>query len=189
MKIRRLAILFIAGGCLSACLSTSSSEVKNKTVFFEIHNVDQMIEEKSDSERYIKLNTVMIENWPLDLKPSKTSSVKMGKKFIPDGPTTWLYIADEKNRVDYWLLETFQGRVFFEGWRIAFNDGVIDVANTAKEVEAKVSIKEKLPLELSGKAECYISWLKQMALRQPANNIADDVADFKTQLIIYCNKF
>jgi len=197
MNLLKSIVLISAGGFLSACVAMSQPQTQLKpqsqlqpkiqTESFQIINKHQNGSDNYHSASDMQLQTVIIKNWPFISRPSKNSEIKNGRDFKPDGPTTWLHISDKENKIDYWLFETFQAKDYFHSWQVDFGINSFLITNKEKQIENQVGFDQSLPVKLSNQPECYLGWFKRIALKQPSPHIADDVADFKSQIAIYCN--
>ncbi|WP_396588262.1 hypothetical protein [Bermanella sp. R86510] len=188
MKFISILIMLIA---IAGCYSASKPQVANALVvpneqtFFEINGaaptgaVSMQVQNQSTF-----FGGLEIKHWPNIKLNCEPCEVEKGGKFHPDGPTQWVSLTS--GNLSTLLVSTYQTSDYIEPWRFSYKADMLTIENTQAEFETNALYNAERPIKLVGNSQCSLVWLKREAQAQPAANISNDIAEFKTQFVMQC---
>lgn len=191
IKLFSISAVFLGlMGCQSASkphLAEPVSETEaSPSLFFEIRGAAPTgAVTPSYEEKALILGDLEVVNWPSTKLECDSCLVRSGREFHPDGPTQWLKIeGDEQSML---LVSSYQQRDFIDSWHISYQKDALVIEDRETEVKSSVTYDASLPVLIQD-TDCELVWLKREVQTPVSEGISNDVAEFKTQFAVQCNK-
>lgn len=133
------------------------------------------------------MGKITIDNWPLEELPCVTCQIEFKRDYFPQGATLMLHMTDVEGK-DTWLVSSVKSRVRFDSWWIEYSEDEVKLTEIASKKATHLKSRIKDAIKINSDKKCHALWAYQRKKIQPQPNISDDVAKFKSQLIIQCLK-
>ncbi|MGR6874523.1 hypothetical protein ACU6U9_20020 [Pseudomonas sp. HK3] len=131
------------------------------------------------------LGPVRVQNWPLDQFECNNCQVELSRKNHPDGQDLLLKLVTPSG-VTTWVASSYQKWLRFDFWKLELSGSQFTLLNTRSNQLSEFNTDVVSSFSMGTEPNCTILWSNRQAQKQPPKHIADDVADYKSQIIWQC---
>jgi hypothetical protein len=133
----------------------------------------------------LELGNIKLINWPLKESPCKQCEVTLDRRFYPDGPNVSLVFTNQ-SKVSILAVSSFQNRYSADGWQFKHVKELLEITHLESNKKTLVSSLLNQRKKLAADNDCSVLWSNKKYQTQPSKYISQDVAKFKSQVIIKC---
>ncbi len=137
------------------------------------------------NNKVANLGPVRVQDWPLDKFECNNCQVELSRKNHPDGQDL-LFKLVSPSGVTTWVASSYQKWFRFDYWKLELSGSQFTLLNTRSNQLSEFNTDVVSPFSMGVESNCTILWANRQAQKQPSKHIADDVADYKSQLIWQC---